>query len=73
MYNNSFWDTQLGNRLAHILIACLPKLVEKEQYVVTVNENESAKELIEKNIKNGAVFVNAVYENGVATLLVFEK
>lgn len=73
MYNDSFWDTQLGNRLAHTLNACLPKLAEKEQYVVEVKENESAKELIKENIKKGASFVNAVYENGTVKLLIFEK
>ena len=72
MYNDSFWDTNLGNRLANTLCHCLPKLMEKEQYVINA-ENESAEELIKENIKKGASFVNAVYENGAVKLLIFEK
>lgn len=34
MYSSSFWDTEPGNHLAHVLIRSLPELTEKRKQTV---------------------------------------
>lgn len=36
MYQNSFWDTVAGQRLASVLTDNLPKFTEKKQYIERV-------------------------------------
>lgn len=46
MYSSSFWDTELGNQLAHVLIRSLPELSEKrKQTVRRVSEDNLEYEL----------------------------
>lgn len=68
-----FWSTQLGVRLAEVLIHFLPKIAEKEQYVVTEkNEPNDVLNRINSELKKGSLFVNSV-TTGDSVIMVFEK
>lgn len=61
-----FWDTVLGNTLAHVLIDTLPELTEKlskkEQYGTTASPEDVA-DYIDKRIHAGERYI-ASFQNG---------
>lgn len=67
-----FWDTVKGHALADTLIRCLPALAErKTQYLVEAS-TEELKKIIETQIKEGSVLVQAIPVND-KYLCVFNK
>lgn len=62
----NFWDTVLGNNLAHVLISTLPELTEKlakkEQYGTTLPTEEAA-DYIDKRLQAGERYI-ASFPNG---------
>lgn len=53
MYSSSFWDTELGNRLAHVLISSLPELTEKRKQTVTRVMQVELEQFLNQSLKEG--------------------
>ena len=53
MYSSSFWDTELGNQLAHVLIRSLPELTEKRKQTVTRVMQVELEQFLNQSLKEG--------------------
>ena len=68
-----FWETILGNELAHTLIEELPRITEpKKQETVLVLNAERAIEEVQKQIAAGKRYVNHI-QSEIGILLIFES
>ena len=53
MYTSSFWDTELGNHLAHVLIRSLPEFAEKRKQTVTRVMQVELEQFLNQSLKEG--------------------
>lgn len=68
-----FFNTILGNNLAHVLIECLPKLAERKQYIEEVHDAKVANWVADK-IAHGYRFVASMKGSREGhTLIIIEK
>lgn len=72
-----FWNTVLGNNLAHVLIQTLPELAEnaskkKHQYGTFV-PNDELVAFVSTNIKEGKRFVTALPDGESLTYVILEE
>lgn len=74
MYNDSFWDTAYGHRLAAVLIEELPKITNRRQYLCRIH-NENLNEQLSSRLEDGERLISMYAdptEPGM-TCLVMEK